>query len=55
MGVDDRKNKLVGFGSDGASVNMAAAGSYLEADISLKDALKHTFFSKVNHASVLSI
>ena len=65
MGVDNWKNKLVGFGSDGASVNMAAGGlrGYLEADIpwvvvfwclahrlelSLKDALKHTLFSKVD-------
>ena len=65
MGIDDWKNKLVGFGSDGASVNMAAGGlrGYLEADIpwvvvfcclahrlelSLKDALKHTFFPKID-------
>ena len=55
----------MGFGSDGASVNMAAGGlqGYLEADIpwvvvfwclahrlelSLKDALKHTFFSTID-------
>ena len=65
MGIDNWKNKLVGFGSDGASVNMAAGGlrGYLEADIpwvvvfwclahrlelSLKDALKSTFFSQVD-------
>ena len=65
MGVDNWKNKLVGFGSDGASVNMAAGGlcGYLEADIpwvivfwclihrlelSLKNALKHIFFSKID-------
>ena len=68
MGVDNWKNKLVGLGSDRASINMAAGGlqGYLEADIpwivvfwclahrlhrlelSLKDALKHTFFSKID-------
>lgn len=65
VGIDNWKSKLVGFGSDGASVNMAAGGlrGYLEADIpwvvvfwclahrlelSLKDALKHTFFPKID-------
>jgi hypothetical protein len=65
MGIDNWKKKLVGFGIDGASVNMAAGGlrGYLEADIpwivvfwclahrlelSLKDALKSTFFSKID-------
>ena len=65
MRVDNWKNKLVGFGSDGASVKMVAGGlrGYLEADIpfvvvfwclahrlelSLKDALKHTFSSKID-------
>ena len=65
MGVDNWKNKLVGFGSDGVSVNKAVSGlwGYLEADIpwvvvfwclahrlelSLKDALKHAFFSTID-------
>ena len=63
MGVDNWKNKLVGLGSDGASVVAGSLRGYLEADIpwvvvfwclahrlklSLKDALKHTFFSKID-------
>ena len=56
MGIGDWKSKLVGFSSDGVSVNMAAGGlrGYLEADIlwvELSPKMppwKHTFSPKID-------
>ena len=64
VGVDDWKTKLIGFGCDGASANMAEGGGLLQAnfpwifvfwclahrlELSIKDALKSTFFSTIDN------
>ena len=62
VGVNDWENRLVGFGCDGASVNMGANGfrSYLEKavfgclslahhlELALKDTLKATLFVTID-------